>query len=216
MIDFHCHILPQMDDGCKDVDESKKLWDMLQAQGVTTLAATSHFYPTNEAPEDYLRRREQAVAMLPDSMRANIRLGAEVAYFAGISNCDSVIPLQLEGTGLLLIEMPFTSWNARIIEDICAIPSQLGLTPVLAHVDRYRSQFSKYCHELVCNDVLFQCNAEAFQKGFSGRWAIGQLKKGLIHFLGSDAHNTTGRPPKLDQATHIIEKNGMGRSVPAG
>lgn len=208
MIDLHTHILPQMDDGSKSPEESIKLWEMLQAQGATKIAATSHFYPDQEAPEDYLARREKAVTMLPRELADNLILGAEVAYFPNLGNCRAIAPLHLGNTNLLLVEMPFCDWTDRIVEDICSIPNQLGLTPVLAHINRYRgkSQFPKYCHRLAQSDVLFQCNAEAFVPGMTGRWALGQLKKGWIHFLGSDTHNTTSRPPKLDQAAQFIEK----------
>ena len=185
MIDLHSHILPQMDDGSGSPEESLALWEAFQAQGVTTLAATSHFYPDRESPEEFLARREKSLALLPDCLRSRLILGAEVAYFPGIGSCQSVVPLQLENTRLLLVEMPFCNWNDRMVEDICAIPLQLGLTPVLAHVNRYRgkSQFPKYYRQLLESDVLFQCNAEAFVPGLSGRWAMQQLKKGVLEML---------------------------------
>ena len=208
MIDLHSHILPQMDDGSKSPEESAKLWELLRAQGVTTLAATSHFYPDRESPEEFLARRDAAAAKLPRELRDNLIMGAEVAYFPGIGSCQAIVPLALGQTKLLLVEMPFTDWTERIVEDICAIPGQLGLTPVLAHINRYRgrSQFPKYFRRLMDGEVLFQCNAEAFQSGMQGHWAVQQLKKGRIHFLGSDAHNLTNRSPKLDQATTVIRK----------
>lgn len=214
MIDLHSHILPQMDDGSKSPEESVKLFELLQGQGISLVAATPHFYPSQEAPEDFLVRREKSVAKLPETVASRLLLGAEVAYFPGMGSCDALIPLQLGSTGLILVEMPFCSWTDRMISDVCAIPSQLGLTPVLAHINRYRgkSQFPKYCGQLMENDVLFQCNAEAFLPGLQGRWALQQVKRGHVHFLGSDAHNLTSRPPKLDQAIRLIEKK-LGAEV---
>lgn len=208
MIDLHSHILPQMDDGSKSAEESAKLLEILRTQGVTTVAATPHFYPSQEAPEDFLARRKESVARLPRELAQPLLIGAEVAYFPGIGSCDALIPLQLSDTGLLLVEMPFSPWTERIVADVCAIPAQLGLTPVLAHINRYRgsSQFPKFYRQLLENEVLFQCNAEAFEPGLRGHWALQQMKRGLVHFLGSDAHNTTSRPPKLDQAIRLIEK----------
>ena len=88
MIDLHSHILPGMDDGSKNPEESAALLRMLQQQGVTTLAATPHFY-ARETPEAFLKRRQEAVAKLPimeDGPR--MLLGAEVAYFSGMGNCE--------------------------------------------------------------------------------------------------------------------------------
>lgn len=207
MIDLHTHILPKMDDGSQSVAESQKLLALLQQQGVRTVAATPHFYANRETPEEFLRRRAKAAADLGDTPIPLI-LGAETAYFSGISSCRELTDLQLGNSGLLLVEMPFCPWTERIIKDVCDIPARLGLIPVLAHVDRYRSaeQFPKFCRRLLDNDVLFQCNAEVFET-FTGRlWAFRQFRGGNLHFLGSDAHNLTSRPPKLDMAAKAIKK----------
>ena len=146
--------------------------------------------------------------MLQNHTKLPIHYGAEVAYFPGIQNCDALIQLQIGSSGLLLVEMPFRSWTDRMVEDVCAIPTQLGLTPVLAHVNRYRGlgQFTKHRHRLSDSDVLFQCNAEAFTHSASCRWALKLLKEGFIDFLGSDCHNLTTRAPQLQQATEMIRK----------
>lgn len=208
MIDLHTHVLPKMDDGSQSVEETEKMLAMLRWQGAAHVAATPHFYPEREAPESFLRRRQEALDRLPADVAEPLIVGAEVAYFSGIGSCTAIRPLQLGNTGLLLVEMPFREWNDRIIADVCSIPTQLGLTPVLAHVDRYRmrTQFPKYRKELLRNDVLFQCNADAFERGSTCRWALRQLKKGYIHFLGSDSHNLTTRPPKLKMAISVIKK----------
>ena len=208
MIDVHTHILPKMDDGSQSVEETAKLLEILKQQGVTEVAATPHFYASRENPEDFLHRRAECIQNMPAQPGLRIYYGAEVAYFPGMQNCDALMELKIGDTNLLLVEMPFRSWTERVIEDICTIPVQLGLTPVLAHVDRYRGlgQFPKYRHRLAENEVLFQCNAEAFERGASCRWALKQVKDGFIDFLGSDCHNLAARSPKLDIATAMIQK----------
>ena len=57
MIDLHSHILPQMDDGSRSVDESLQMLAALAAQGVTDVAATPHFYASENSPERFLARR---------------------------------------------------------------------------------------------------------------------------------------------------------------
>jgi protein-tyrosine phosphatase len=205
MIDLHSHILPGMDDGSKNVEESQALLDLLKAQGVTTVAATPHFYPHRETPEDFLQRRAACAEALGDTELPLI-LGAEVAYFSDMSRSAALPQLALGNTGFLLVEMPFKPWSQRIIRDICDISIRQCLIPVLAHVDRYRGreQFPKYAQELLEHDVLFQCNAEVFAT-FTGRlWAMKQLRRGYIHFLGSDCHNLAQRRPKLDIAAAAI------------
>lgn len=209
MIDLHSHILPGVDDGSESPEMSHAMLDLLQQQGVQVVVATPHFYATKDAPDKFLRRREEAAAQLQaDRDMPGVILGAEVAYFDGMSNSLELTKLQLGNTKLLLVEMPFGAWSQRMIREVCQLPVQAGLRPVLAHVERYRKkdQLPKYKQQLLEQGVLFQCNAEAFVDLSTRRWALGQLKQGDIHFLGSDAHNLTGRPPKLDQAAQIITK----------
>lgn len=209
MIDLHSHILPEMDDGSKSVEETAGLLKLLRQQGVTTVAATPHFY-AREAPDAFLKRRQTALEKMSvlSETYPKVLLGAEVAYFSGMGSCEALIPLQIGQTKLLLVEMPFSDWTERIVEDVCEIPLQLGLIPVLAHVNRYpgKQQFPKYKDKLLRSGVYFQCNAEAFLTFKTRRWALSLMKKGYIHFLGSDCHNLASRPPQLNEAKAVIEK----------
>lgn len=210
MIDTHSHILPQMDDGSASPEETAALLDLLWQQKVSTVVATPHFYATRETPDAFLKRRQEAVErMLPvTESQPQVLLGAEVTYFAGVSCCEEIIPLQIENTKLLLIEMPYSAWTERMITEICQIPERLGLIPVLAHVNRYlsKNQFLKHRKTLAENGVLFQCNGDAFTRLRYRHWALRMLKKGYIHFIGSDCHGLENRAPLLDQTRRIIEK----------
>ncbi len=208
MVDIHTHILPQMDDGSSSVEETMQMLRQLAQQGVKTVVATPHFYPRKDNPKAFLARREESVALLPamDETLPKILLGAEVAYFTGMSRSEELEKLQLGQTGLLLIEMPFDNWTDRIVQEVCEIPAKRGLQPVIAHVNRYRHrrQLGKYAQVLLREGVLFQCNADAFDKLFNRIWTVKALKNGQIHFLGSDCHNCTTRPPKIAVARKKI------------
>ena len=205
MIDFHSHILPGVDDGSQSVEMSRAMLELLVRQGVTAVAATPHFYPTRSSPADFLQRRQAALAVLGETPIPVIP-GAEVAYFDGLSRCDALEDLQLQDTDLLLVEMPFSPWSSRAVEELCVLSIQTGLTPVLAHVDRYPDQMKKYGSRLLDFGVLFQCNASAFLSPRTKGWALKMLKKGQLHFLGSDCHNLTTRPPRMDEAAAVIRK----------
>ena len=209
MIDLHSHILPGMDDGSKDPEETGALLKLLQQQGVTTVVATPHFY-AQESPEAFLSRRQASLTQMTNLPEGcpEILFGAEVAYFPGIGSSEALIPLQINQSKLLLVEMPFSDWSDRIVEDICEIPVQLGLIPVLAHINRYpgKNQFQKYKNRLLQSGIYCQCNAEAFLSFKSRLWALNLMKTGYIQFLGSDCHNLTSRPPRLAEARVIIEK----------
>ena len=108
MIDLHSHFLPGMDDGSATPEESARMLRLSRQQGVDTIVAASHFYALQDNPDGYLRRRQEALAKIdydPATMPA-VRLGAEVSYFGGMSHSEEVRKLCIEGTKLLLIEMP--------------------------------------------------------------------------------------------------------------
>ena len=60
MVDFHTHVLPRIDDGSGSTEESLSLLESLRSQGVDIVCATSHFYPAEQDPESFLRRRGKA------------------------------------------------------------------------------------------------------------------------------------------------------------
>ena len=218
MIDLHSHILPEMDDGSKSREMSLQMLDLMAQQGIDTVAATPHFYASRDLPEAFLERRARAAALLGQvkPQHPRVILGAEVAYFDGMGRSAGVLEqLQLGDSGLLLVEMPFGPWNKRMVREVCDLPLQTGLTPVLAHVDRYRQkeQLPANLEQLLECGVLFQCNAEAFLHFGSRGWALKLVDRELVHFLGSDAHNLTTRKPNLGDAARVIEKKLGGETL---
>jgi len=210
MIDLHSHILPGVDDGSSSPKETADMLKLLVEQGVTTLAATPHFYPHNDTPEAFLERRAKAAEKMPSVEGApELLLGAEVAYFSGIGCSEEIVSLKIGDTKLLLIEMPFTPWSGRMIDDICDIPQQLHLTPVLAHIDRYlgKQQLPMYLPQLTGCGIHLQCNADSLLSWKTRRKILKLLRNGNIQFLGSDCHNLENRPPRLDEAIAVIDKH---------
>ena len=67
MIDWHSHILPQIDDGSRNVSESISLVKLLVDQGVETIIATPHYYPNKESVSSFIERREISYKLLEES-----------------------------------------------------------------------------------------------------------------------------------------------------
>ena len=210
MIDLHSHILPGMDDGSANVEESLWLLDALAGQGVTLVAATPHFYATREYPEDFLRRREQSMAHLAPYLtmaHPTIRMGAEVHYFEGMSRAAGLEQLCIAGTSLFLLEMPYGSWTDRMADEVLELSRLEGMTLVLAHVERYLAHQPKQLWErLAGNGVLLQANAESFTRWLGSGRVLQLVRNGQLHFLGSDCHNSKDRPPRLAQARARITR----------
>ena len=212
MIDWHTHILPGMDDGSRDTAESVAMLEALAAQGVRTVIATPHFYANDESLATFLERRQQAMDRLQAAgvSEPRILLGAEVRYYQGISCLEDLKALRIQGSKLMLLEMPMTKWTQSMVRELIEMAGRSSIRIVLAHVERYFDlQRGDVWDQLAANGILFQVNASFFAGFFSRQKAITLLREGRIHFVGSDCHNLTSRPPKIDQAYDRI-RNKLG------
>ncbi len=210
MIDFHSHILPNMDDGSRSIEESVALLEMLSEQGITTCIATPHFYAEDENVESFLKRREDAFARmsceLSDSL-PKVICGAEVSYYSGISRLAELSALCIENSKLLLLEMPMSKWTTHDINGVLEIARRGDVKVVIAHLDRYRKfQSADALRRLRENGILMQCNADFFLRFKTKRKSLSMLKNGEIQFIGSDCHNVHTRAPKIGKAFEEIEK----------
>lgn len=210
IIDWHSHILPLMDDGSQSADESVEMLCALQNQGVATVIATPHFFANEESVDDFLARRQTAKETLlakDDGSLPEVLCGAEVRYYPGIAKMRGLERLTIEGTNILLLEMPMTRWTEYTIKELVELASARGLRVVMAHIERYLGlQDRETLDKLLGDGLLMQTNASFFKRIGSRRRALALLNSGRIHFIGSDCHNMTSRAPNIDSAYELIEK----------
>ncbi len=210
MIDWHSHILPGMDDGSRTVETSLSMMEMEIKDGIKTVIATPHFYANDETVESFLQRRRNCLDELKKHLPKDapeIKLGAEVKYFNGISRMENLKDLRIEGSQLLLLEMPVNRFTEYMIRELIELSNKSGIKLVLAHIERYWSfQSFDVWERLFENGVLAQSNASFFKSFVTRRKAISLLKEGKIHFVGSDCHNLTDRPPEVGKAYDYIAK----------
>ena len=210
MIDWHSHILPGMDDGSKDVAESVSMLQMQTAQGIGTVIATPHFYANDETVAAFVDRRRKAYEVLKEQLPENapqILLGAEVRYYPGISRMEDLKSLRIEGSKLLLLEMPMTAWTEYMVRELIEMSAKPSVQIVLAHVERYlRLQKQSVWNRIMESGILMQVNGTFFTTLASKRKAMTLLQGGMIQFLGSDCHNLTTRSPQLGKAFEVIRK----------
>ncbi|MBU5430283.1 capsular polysaccharide biosynthesis protein [Kineothrix sp. MSJ-39] len=228
MIDVHCHILPGIDDGSRNIEESKALISEEMNQGIDTIIFTPHFYAQRDSVGHFLEKRANSFSHLQSAVQfenMNLRtfLGAEVYYFGGIGKAEMVSELCVQGTDLLLLEMPFCQWTKAIFEDVKLLVTKRNFTVILAHVERY-FQFqkdSKVMRQVLALPLIVQLNAGSFLEGdkltdFAGRkkkkQCLSLLAEDRDVLLGSDAHNMTVRKPNLKMGRAVIgEKIGTDR-----
>ena len=215
MVDFHSHILPQIDDGSQSVDESRQMLETLAAQRVDTVCLTPHFYANRRTPEAFLERRQAALERLQPILTAEmprVRLGAEVLYFRGITHMAELPRLRLEGTRLLLLEMPFAAWSEGEVREVIDLCHDSEFVVLLAHVERYmKYQKPDVWDRLLEEGAMMQSNASFLLPLLSRRKAVRMIRGGRIHVLGTDCHNMTTRSPNMDKAVQVLYKH-LGRS----
>ena len=217
MVDLHTHILPGMDDGAQTPEDSLALLQEEKRQGVHRLALTPHFYRHRESLSDFLTRREAAaqklkaaIAALPEAEQEQLpewKLAAEVAWMPGLSGCSGLEQLCYAGTRSILIEPPMAPWDRRMFDELYDFMSHTGLTPVIAHIDRYwQCQSKDAISELLSLGLPVQLSSEALLHFSHRRRALEYLKQGYAQLLMSDCHSLHRRPPNLAEGMRVAEK----------
>lgn len=210
--DFHSHVLPAIDDGSASLEESLALLEREAAQGISHVVATPHFYARYDQPEPFFQRRDQAEELLRKELESRphlpqLSVGAEVHFFRGISQSEVVDKLTIDGSPYVMVEMPDSKWTESMYQELEDLHRYRGLTPIIAHVDRYIAPFHTHGipERLAQMSVLVQANASFFL-GSGKSLALKMLSKGQIHLLGSDCHDLKERPPRLGEAVSVILK----------
>ena len=211
-IDAHSHILPGIDDGSDSLDMSIEMLKLEAQQGIEHVIATPHFYAKHDNPDRFIRRRDRAEVQLREEMAKHsglptLSMGAEVYFFRGISQWDALADLTFGEKKYILLEMPVCPWTESMLEEVEQIYTRRGITPVIAHVDRYIRPFRTHGipHRLAKMPVLVQANAGFFLCRSTRNMALKMLRCGQIHLLGSDCHNLSDRSPCLGAAYQLVE-----------
>lgn len=217
VIDFHSHFLPCIDDGSKSVKMSLDMLRIMKEQNINTVVATPHFYADENRIDDFLNNREKAYSSIKaeiEKIGINIKLGAEVTYFQGISKADEIKKLTTEGTSILLLELPFDKWGESVIEEVYYLVHKRKFTVVLAHLDRYLSisENKKYIKKLIKMPLVVQINAGSFLDNKRKKKTVSLIKKCDKIVLGSDCHNLTSRKPNLLDCRNILSDD-LGEKV---
>ena len=218
LYDTHSHILPGIDDGCGTVGESLGVLNECRRQGIGYIAATPHYY-SRESVAEFLDKRSAAYEELRAAMDPNenwplICLGAEVSYHAGLIYEERLRDLCYQGTSCLLLEMPFGVWTPNMLRDVEKLMPLHGITPVIAHFERYMDrQNSSMIERLLELELPLQFNAGFILDCRPAFKVRRMLRSGQISFLGSDCHNLDLRPQNLGVAADRILSWGMGEEL---
>lgn len=210
IIDIHAHILPGIDDGARDWDETRQLLKAAWEQGVRHIVATPHFSRRTDVGKLKELRDRAAELAHEEGLELEISLGQELRYF-------EELPLYLEqGRALTLAESRYALVEFQPSDGYQTVKRavhglvQAGYIPILAHTERYHCLREKgRTEELIQSGACLQINAESLLGGLFDRtaaWCFKEIRENRIHFAASDMHRKDSRPPRLKEALKKLSK----------
>ena len=212
MIDFHSHILPNIDDGSTSIGETINLIEEASKVGFTGIISTSHYIQGYYEFDCY--ERNQLLDIVQNKMQSGnleLYLGSEI-YFSSeiIDLIKDKKASTINNTRYLLFELPMNT-KPLFVKELVYELIQNGYRPIIAHPERYSyvQDEINYVRELANLGNLFQANYGSVL-GMYGNDAKKTLKKllkdDLISFLGSDVHRTGQIYTKIPKALKKINK----------
>ncbi len=201
MTDYHTHVLPGIDDGARNPQISEAMLQCLQEQGVHRVVFTPHFYAHRErSVARFLEKRQQAFAAMSGiETPLEMQLGAEVALESGLADLEGIEQLAISGTSLILLEPSYYGFQKSTLEMVHNIAAEHNLRPVIAHLHRYVSFYSKSeLEQFLKLNAVFQVNMDAFSNWKERQFVKELLKREKEIVFGSDCHNLDTRKPEWD------------------
>lgn len=197
-LDFHSHILPGLDDGARDLDDSLMLASAMKGWGFERVYCTPHinalYRNTPESIRPAFEQLQEALSI--HNINLDIRMSAEYRLvpetWPEVLEKKWLMPIEDK---YILMELPISRRSE--MKDISPLEEfkkilSLGLTPILPHPERYGYLSHDELVEFVDIGVKIQCNygSLAGLYGHEAEEIAGSLiKEGIVSFLGTDMHN---------------------------
>lgn len=217
MIDFHAHILPNIDDGSASMEESINLIKEAEQAGFTGIISTSHYLQNYYEIDEEERRR--ILAELANQVKVadaeaeipKLYLGSEIYISTDIVELlEEGKASTINGTNYVLFELPMNS-KPLFAKEVVYKLIENGYKPIIAHPERYSyvKEDIEFVRELKSMGALFQSNYGSVigMYGGSAKKTLKKLlKEDLISFLGSDVHAVGQIYPKVPKILRKLEK----------
>lgn len=208
MIDIHCHILPEIDDGARDLETAIRMCHLAQSNGIKHIVATPHTNTVDNI-DHFIKIRDERLQLLRKHIAdrgIDLKLypGAEVFVDDDIFFANELKRLTINGSRYILIEFNFRNVRIKRIYDYLNEIIDMGLVPIIAHPERY--EFFQFDYDavnsLAKNGVIFQINATSLASldGLQEfELAYSMAYNGLASFIGTDAHSLSHRATNLSE-----------------
>jgi protein-tyrosine phosphatase len=210
LIDTHCHLLPDLDDGPRNFREALTLAQTLVATGFRTVVCTPHFsrrYPTDRA---VARARLELLASALGRAKRPLRLilAFEVASAMSLEASPEELRRRRLGERHVLVELE-SDTSARIVELVMTRLTGIGLVPIFAHPERCRAVRARPAVLDAVRDegALVQVVASSLAGRWSGEtenaaWSL--LDAERVDLLATDAHRVQHAGDRLRRVLESI------------
>lgn len=214
IVDMHCHILPEIDDGAKNDGEAYQMLRMAYDEGIRVIVATPHHHERRGmcTPGQYKRALSKVRKMAKDiDEKFYVMPGMEIYFSQDVLNKLEHKKVQTMGVSdYVLIEFSPND-EFRYIQQALQQVQMKGFHPIIAHIERYEC-FHDHVDDveyLIEMGAYVQVNAGSIV-GTSGRttkrFVKELLERQLVHFVGTDAHSSGSRSPMIKKSADFVEK----------
>lgn len=212
--DIHAHILPSVDDGSQNMEETLQMLKIAGEQEIGIIIATPHYSAGDQnVPAEQLMLVRDKVQAEADklNMKLKILLGNELFYSESVIDAlKSNKALTIAGSRYALVEFSVREAYENIYRGLGEF-IRAGYAPILAHVERYGCLHKRedLVSDLVKLGCYIQMNSSSLMGGiFNTEAALNRklLNQGLVHLIGSDCHDVKVRPPIMSSVVKNLQK----------
>jgi len=221
MIDIHCHIVPNIDDGAKSLEDALEMAKIAYSEGIRKIINTSHYHPDfkYKKGEELLKSiKEFNYILKSNNIDIEVCIGNELYYSEDIIEIiEQKEFYTLNNSKYLLIEFPPMRFPKNIVDIIYEIKIR-GYIPILAHVERYKEvqENVNLIYECINEGALIQVNASSII-GKNGKEAkqVSEilLDNNMIHFIATDAHSSQRRRPVIKETYKYVSNKYGSKSA---
>ncbi|HEV2689069.1 MAG TPA: CpsB/CapC family capsule biosynthesis tyrosine phosphatase [Bryobacteraceae bacterium] len=218
MVDIHSHILPGVDDGARTLDESIAMLRVAAQHGTTDIVATPHANSQFRFNQELIQQRFAEVSKAAQGL-VRVHLGCDfhISYENVQDALENPTRYTINNLSYLMVELP----DLVMLEPARSILSRLRsarMIPVITHPERNVMLQDKIdtLSQWLEDGCLLQITGQSLLGRFgpeAARCANSLLRRDLVHFIASDAHDCDDRPPRLDEPyRHVALRFGERRA----
>ena len=214
MVDMHCHVLPAVDDGSQNMEQTIEMLRIASEEGISAMIVTPHYKDGrhNASVQTILSRIAQVQEeVVRQGIFVDLYPGNEIFYFHGVEDMlDKGHILTLNNTDRVLIEFSPSSDYTYIRNALDGIRAS-GYVPIIAHIERYECMLRDMTRvkELKNMDIEVQVNVSSAAGKLGSRvqkYIYEMLKGRYVDYMGTDAHDTENRIPEFQECYRKLEK----------